>query len=156
MRRRDKEITDRALMESVIRRARVCRLAICDRGRPYVVPMCFGYRDGALYFHGAKEGMKVDILRRNNNVCVEFDVDTELVTGDEAAKFTMKYRSVIAFGKAVFIEDLAAKREALDILMSQYSEGSFEYPEPAVRNVGIFRVDVESMTGKQSGHPTET
>ena len=152
MRRADKEVTDRAWMESVIRRSRVCRLAMCDGDQPYVIPICFAYKDGTLYFHGAREGRKIDCLRQNPKVCVEFDVDAELVPGETASAFTMKYRSVIAFGVASFIEELDAKREALDVLMSHYSDGSWTYPDEAVRGVCIWKVEVEHMTGKQSGH----
>jgi nitroimidazol reductase NimA-like FMN-containing flavoprotein (pyridoxamine 5'-phosphate oxidase superfamily) len=53
MRRAGKEITDRAGIDGILRDARVCRIGLPDEGRPYVVPVCFGYRDGALYFHSA-------------------------------------------------------------------------------------------------------
>ena len=152
MRRKDKQITDEAAIGSIVRRARVCRLAVSDDGQPYVVPLCFGYKDGALYFHSAGEGRKIDILRRNSRVCVEFDIDTELVTNEQACQCTMRYRSVIAFGKASFVEDVESKREALDILMSQYSDRSWAYSDEAVGKVAIIRVDIESMTGKQSGY----
>ena len=152
MRRADKEVTDRAWMESIIRQSQVCRLAMCDRDQPYVIPMGFGYRDGVLYFHGAQEGRKIDCLRQNPKVCVEFDVDCEVVPAETASAFTMKYRSVIAFGVASFVEDLNAKREALDAMMAKYSDRSWTHPDEALRRVCIWKVDVEHMTGKQSGY----
>jgi len=56
MRRREKQITDTKQMEQILAQAQVCRLAMVDKGHPYVVPLNFGYRDGALYFHSALEG----------------------------------------------------------------------------------------------------
>jgi nitroimidazol reductase NimA-like FMN-containing flavoprotein (pyridoxamine 5'-phosphate oxidase superfamily) len=65
----------------------------------------------------------------------------------------MKFQSVIGFGKATFIEDIDSKRKALDIIMQNYSDESFEYPADAIENtVTIIRVEVESMTGKKSGY----
>jgi nitroimidazol reductase NimA-like FMN-containing flavoprotein (pyridoxamine 5'-phosphate oxidase superfamily) len=115
-----------------------------------VVPLCFGYEDNALYFHCAGQGRKLDILRKNNNVCVEVDIDQEVIKADEACDCGMKYKSVIGFGKAVFIEDIESKRKALDVIMQQYSEKSFEYPEEAINNTVVIKVEIESMTGKQS------
>ncbi len=151
MRREDKEIKDIATIEGIIRKARVCRLALSENGRPYIVPLCFGYKDNNLYFHSAQEGTKLDIIKKNNNVCFEVDIDLELVKSQEACGYNMKYQSVIGFGKATFIEDIESKRKALDIIVQNYSDGSFEYPVEAITNtVTIIRVEVESMTGKKS------
>ena len=150
MRRSEKEIVDRVAIESIIRRARVCRLGLADGDRPYVVPLCFGYRDNALYFHAAREGMKLDILRRNDKVCFEFDIDGEVVKSGDPCRWGMRYQSVIGFGRAVFVEDVASKHRALQIIVNQYAEGSFSFPAEAVGDTAVIRVDIEHMTGKQS------
>ena len=152
MRRKDKEISDIATIEEIIRKASVCRVALCDDGRPYVVPLCFGYKDKTLYFHCASEGKKLDTLRKNNNVCFEIDIDYELIKTKEACKCGIKYQSVIGFGKATFIEDIESKREAFDIITRNYYDASFEYPAEAIKNTVIIRVEIESMTGKKSGY----
>jgi len=151
MRRKDKQINDISAMEDILSRATVCRLALCEDNRPYVVPLCFGYKDNALYFHCAEQGKKLDILRKNNNVCFEVDIDHETIKADQACEWGMKYKSVIGSGKAVFVEDAESKRKALDIIMQNYSEGAFEYSEEAVKKTVVIKVEIESMTGKQSG-----
>ncbi|MHC4557640.1 MAG: pyridoxamine 5'-phosphate oxidase family protein [Planctomycetota bacterium] len=151
MRREEKEINNIATIEGIIRKARVCRLALSENGRPYIVPLCFGYKDNNLYFHCASEGKKLDIIKKNNNVCFEVDIDLELVKSKTACGYNMKYQSVIGFGKAELLDDIESKRKALDIIMQNYSDESFEYPVEAVKNtVTIIRVKVESMTGKKS------
>ena len=124
---------------------------MCEANQPYVVPLCFGYKDNALYFHCANQGKKLDILRKNNNVCFEVDINHELVKADQACDWGIKYKSVIGFGKAVFIEDVESKRKALNVIMQQYSEKSSGYPEEAIKNTVVIKVEIESMTGKQSG-----
>ncbi len=151
MRRNDKQINDVAVIDDILRRAVVCRLGLCDGRRPYVVPVSFGFADNALYFHTAGEGQKVDILRRNSNVCFEVEVDCEVVKADKACDWGMNYKSVIGFGTAVFIEEVALKRKGLDVIMRQYSSGSFEYPAKAIEGIAIVKIEIESMTGKQSG-----
>jgi nitroimidazol reductase NimA-like FMN-containing flavoprotein (pyridoxamine 5'-phosphate oxidase superfamily) len=150
MRRKDKEITDEAVIQSIIHKSPVCRLAISDGDHPYVVPLCFGYKDNALYFHSAREGKKLDIIRKNHNVCFEFDIDHEMMESEKACEWGIRYRSVIGFGKASIIDDLDAKRAALDIIMAHYSEGSHSYPDSALNKTIIIRIDIESLTGKQS------
>ncbi len=153
MRRQDKELTDREAIEAVIRRARVCRVAMCDGDVPYVVPMSFGYRDGSVWLHCAAEGRKIDILRVNDRVCFEVDLDHATNRGEESCGWNLRYRSVIGFGRARIVEDEAGKREGLDVLMEQHGEaGPHHYKEKGFRKVTIIRIDLEELTGKVSGY----
>ena len=72
MRRSDREITFIEEKLAVIEKNKVMRLAMADNGRPYVVPLNYGYtyENGTLtiYFHCAAEGRKIDILKTNSNV----------------------------------------------------------------------------------------
>ena len=124
-----------------------------DGNLPYVVPLNFGYLDNVLYFHSAKVGKKVEILKLNSNVCFEFDVDHELRKAGSACDWGMKYRSVIGFGTVSLIECHAEKIEALAIIMKQYSDSQhFEFAEAAVNKTSVFRIVIEKMTGKQAGY----
>ena len=153
MRRKDKEIKDEELIEAILRRASICRIALSENDLPYIVPLCFGHKDDFLYLHSAKEGRKIDMIRKNNNVCFEIEIDTELVAGEKPCNWTMKYHSIIGFGKAFLVEDTEEKREALDIIMEHYSgKSSFEYPEKIINSLAVIKVRIESMTGKKSGY----
>ena len=122
MRRKEKQITDIAEIENIIQRCPVCRLGLSDGTEPYVVPVNFGYQRGTLWLHSAREGRKIEILRRNPRVCLEFDLDFELKTGREACSWSARYRSALAFGTATIIDDPALKRRGLDVIMAHYSE----------------------------------
>ncbi len=150
MRRKKQEITDKKEIEAIIRRSLVCRLALADEGIPYIVPLCFGYQDNTLYFHSAREGKKLDILKKNNKVCFEFDIDTEIQQTKDVCNWGIQYKSVIGFGKASFIEDPETKKKALDILMGQYAEGTFQFPDATVKKAAVIKVAITSMTGKRS------
>jgi nitroimidazol reductase NimA-like FMN-containing flavoprotein (pyridoxamine 5'-phosphate oxidase superfamily) len=140
--------TDRDVIESIIRQAVACRIGLCDGGQPYVVPVCFGYADGVLYFHSSAKGRKVDILRRNNAVCVEFDVDQEIVKAERACGWSIKYRSVIGFGEASFVEEAEEKRRALDVIMRHYGGEPQDYPEATLTKTAIVRVEIQDATAK--------
>jgi len=143
---------DRDEIDAIMRKARVCRLGWCDEGKPYVVPVCFGYDGRALYFHSSPRGRKMNVLRRSPDVCFEVDVDVELVPADEACRWGVRYRSVIGFGRAVPIDDPQEKRKALDILMRQYAEGEFAFSEDGLARAAVVRIEVDSITGKSSGY----
>lgn len=153
MRRKDKEIREKSETEAVIRAATVCRLAMVDGLQPYIVPLCFGYREGIFYFHSADTGRKLELLRRNNRVCFELDVDCRVLPGEKACHWSMAYKSVIGFGRAEFIEDPFDKRRALKVIMRQYAakEDEFDFDDTQLRHTAVFRVRVECLTGKQSG-----
>ena len=150
MRRKEKEITDIKEIESIIQKSQVCRLALADEGLPYIVPLCFGYKNKILYFHSAKEGQKIDILRRNRQVCFEFDIDARVRSGKTACAWGMGYKSVIGYGTASLVEDPEEKQKALDIIMRQYSEGEFEYSAKNLAEMLVIKVDISAMTGKKS------
>jgi nitroimidazol reductase NimA-like FMN-containing flavoprotein (pyridoxamine 5'-phosphate oxidase superfamily) len=147
-----RRITNKKTIDEIIKKAKVCRIGLSDNNMPYVVPLNFGYEDNCLYFHSSQQGKKIDILRKNNNVCFEVDVDVELVKAQKACKWDVKYHSVIGFGKAYFVEDLAEKRKAFDIIMAHYSRGAFDYPEKKLVKAALIRVEIESLSGKKSGY----
>lgn len=152
MRRYEREITDRTEMEAAIARATVVQLAMADGDRPYVVPLNFGFADGYLYLHCAKDGRKIDILRRNPQVCFNLFCDDAIVPGPAPAgcNFTTRYRSITGEGRAEFIEGDDAKRKALDIILAHYASGPFVYDSAMVEKTCVFRIAIQSMTGKKA------
>jgi Predicted flavin-nucleotide-binding protein len=152
MKRSDKEIKNKNCIEWILENAKVCRIALCDNESPYIVPMNFGFKENNLYLHSAHEGLKIDMIRKNNRICFETDTETEIVTADNACSWGMKYYSIIGFGNAHFIEDNDEKEDALNIIMQKYSHKSFEYSKSALDKTTVIKVEIESLTGKKSGY----
>ena len=147
--RSEKEIQDPGEIDAILQSAAVCRIAMCEGDRPYIVPVNFAARNSRLYFHCAKSGKKIDILKANASVCFEVDIPGELVRGQTACAWGMKYRSVIGFGQAYFIEEAGEKKKALDLLMKKYSgKESFVYADDALDKVLVVGVRIEKMSGK--------
>ena len=150
MRRSDREILDREVIDSIIARSLICRLGLVVDGRPYVVPLCFGYDGNAVFFHMAKEGMKVEGLRENSQVCIEFDIPGDLIRFPEACSWSIAYESVIAYGSVEFIESATEKRSALVTIMRHYAKDDAEWSLPAdvPKNVLVVKVHLKEVTGK--------
>ena len=144
------EIVEMEKIESIILNAKVCRLGLVDGNRPYVVPMSFGYHENALYFHTGKKGRKMEILKRNNRVCFEMDMDLEIVPAENPCKWNMRYRSVVGYGRAVILVDPAEKIKALDVIVKHYGGPLMAYDEKRVKGLAIIKVAIDSIKGKQS------
>lgn len=143
-------------IESVILNSGICFVGMVDEdSTPYVIPMNFGYRDGVIYLHSGPTGRSIDILNKNNQVCITFSTDHELVFQHPkvACSYRMKAKSVICYGRVAFPEDLDEKRRALDIIMRNYSGRDFEYSLPAISNVKIWKVSIDQISAKEYGMP---
>jgi uncharacterized protein len=96
---------------------------------------------------------KMDILKQNEDVCFEVDLDHELVERETACLCGMKFRSVIGFGKASLVEDAAEKAEARDIIMEHYfGPGDHDYPPEMLDITAIIKVKLETLTAMVHGY----
>ena len=140
---------------AIISKCQFCHVAMVDpEGKPYMVPMNFGFDNDIIYLHSAQEGKKIDCLKKNPEVCVNFTTDHDLryQHKEVACSWNMRYRSVICYGKVEFIEDPDLKREALNVVMKQYTDGEFNYNDPSIREVNCWTVKVEQFDGRVYGY----
>ncbi len=145
-----KDITELDELEAIIKKCKVCRVGMVEGDIPYVLAMNFGYEDQTIWLHCAKAGKKIDILKHNNKVCIEFDADHKLFARHEdvACSWRFAYRSVLINGHALFVDDYDEKIKGLHIFMKNYSDKPFEYSKPSVDNVQLIKIPIESITGR--------
>ncbi len=152
MRRNDKQIEDRDILHDILQGNSVCRIALADNNIPYIIPMNYGYHEQKIYLHSAKEGRKIDIIKKNNTVCFEITDSVEIVASDTACGYGTKYRSVIGHGKAVAVTANDKKIEALKIIMKQHTgSADWDFKESVIDKICVFEIIIESITGKKSG-----
>lgn len=150
MRRHEKEITAQGELEQVLWHGRVCHLAIPDEPLPYLVPLNYGYRQGALYFHSAPHGHKIELLEKQPRVRFCVTIDMGIIEAEQACGWGARFRCVMGSGRIEFIDSPEEKQSALQILMSQYADRSFTFAPSQVAATRVFRLVIESMSGKQS------
>ena len=156
MRRSEFEVKDLQEIRAILQHCQVCRLALCDGGQPYLVPLSYGMHfDEAgnlvtLYFHSAQEGKKLSFLSVNPQVCFEMDDYVQIIPAAQACGFSMRYASIIGNGRAKLIEDLNEKQVALASLMAHYApDQPWQFPLPALEKTCIFSVAVKSLSFKK-------
>jgi nitroimidazol reductase NimA-like FMN-containing flavoprotein (pyridoxamine 5'-phosphate oxidase superfamily) len=151
MRRKDREILDPNQIALIIKQCQVCRLAMCKNNQPYMIPISFGFDGSVIYFHTALDGQKIEYIKSNNSVCFEFDCNTHLVSNDiHPCKWLFTYQSVIGFGK---ISELTIESEmiyALKQIMLNYSGSEWEFSNDMMKNIRVWKIDIDEMSGKQS------
>lgn len=151
MRRKEKEVCNRQVINQLLDTAQVLRLGMCDQGEPYIVPLLFGRDGDRIYLHSAREGRKLDILRRGGMVCFEVEEVGEVSRKDLPCKWTVDYVSVIGWGEARLITEPEEMRAGLDAIMRHYGgRPPFEYSEQLLSKVLVVRIDITSMTCKRS------
>jgi uncharacterized protein len=119
-----------------------------DDGYPYTVPLSYTYKDDKLFFHCAKEGHKLDGIKRNAKVtfCV--------IDKDEIIQktFTTHFRSVIVFGRARILTENDERQAALESLVGKYSPDYIQEGQKSIEDgwnrVCVLEVKIEHMTGK--------
>ncbi len=159
MRRSDREITDFQEMVAVMEKCDVCRLALNALDYPYIVPLNFGMQaeDGqvVLYFHGAVEGTKYELIARDNRASFEMDCEHGLVLDDEKGTCSMNYESVIGQGIIDRVPD-EEKETALGIIMAHYRQEDFPFNAAVMPQTAVLKLTVSRMTGKRRArHPSE-
>ncbi|HRY32898.1 MAG TPA: pyridoxamine 5'-phosphate oxidase family protein [Bacteroidales bacterium] len=150
-----RSISSKEEIEDIIRKCEVCHMAMVDPdGLPYLLPMNFGYREGAVYLHSSAEGRKIDILRNNPQVCIGFSTDYLLrhQHPEVACSYSMKYRSLLMTGTVEWIEDPDEKIAAMNIIMQHYTGLDFPYNMPAIREVCVFRLLPRQVSGRAYGY----
>ena len=155
MRRKDRKIKDIKEIVNILDKCKTAHLAMVDEGRPYVVPLSYGYvlDEGVLtlYFHSAKEGRKLDILRRNPDVCFEISCEGEALHAEVPCNSGYYYSSIIGDGQAVFVEDVAEKCKGLAVLFKQQTGRDVEFTQEQADMVCVFKVVSGEFSGKQKG-----
>lgn len=149
--RRFKQALTPETCEEVLRTSRRGVLAMCGKdGQPYAVPLNFIYEDGKIYFHGAKVGWKIDLMKENPRVSFNVIDDGTPVEG----KRGLEFQSVTVFGTVREVEDREeALRRCHDLGMKYYPDDPDYVKEDVARNANNVRITelaIEGMTGKHT------
>ena len=153
MRRKDRQVTDIGEICTLLDMCKTCYVGMADKGEPYVVPLSYGYtmEDGTLtlYFHSAREGRKMDIWRRERQVCFAISCEGPLHTAPTPCGYGYAYFSVIGRGKVTFIQDAADKCHALEILFRHQTGQEAIFTVQQVEPVCVYKIICGDFTAKK-------
>lgn len=163
MRRVDREIKDQKALKRLLSHSNYFILSLADGPEPYAVPLGYVYDESAnsVYFHCAKEGRKIEIIKRNPRAWGLVVLDEGIIAG---ACVNM-YASAMFSGRVEFVQDDAEKRRAMTLIAEKLSrdvegvkqrlEKIFGGEGTARPNVVFAKIRLEELTGKRSTEMTE-
>ena len=152
MRRKEKEIQDKSEIIKILKITKYLTIAMSKDKVPYLVTLTHGYdsKKNVIYFHCAKKGKKIDILKENNVVWGQALIDKGYVEG----KCDHLYATAQFMGTVTFLEDFAEKQHALQVMIKQQESFPEEVIEKqitneSVKNVNIGRIQITYLSGKK-------
>ena len=153
MRRSDREITDKKIIESFIANEQILRVAFYDNGDIYIVPINYGYsyvnNKYSFYFHGAKAGRKFELSKFEPSVGFEIDGKYKLLESEIACDFSATFQSVIGTGTLYLVDDKEEKIRGLNAIMKQTTQkAEWNYDDKMIETVAVFRLDVDKISCK--------
>ncbi|MCL1951747.1 MAG: pyridoxamine 5'-phosphate oxidase family protein [Oscillospiraceae bacterium] len=151
MRRTDREVTGFDEIIDILRRADTIRLGLHDAPYPYVVPLSFGLEAGdgriTLYFHGAAEGLKHELLARDPHVCVEADIFHRYA--ERPGSVTTAYESFVGFGTCARVHGEEAAR-GIDLLLEHCGFAGYGCAPAELERTRVYKIALERFTGKRN------
>lgn len=157
MRRKDREITDRQAIIDIIENCQCCRIGFQDDSEVYIVPLNFGFEYSeqhiTFYFHGAKEGRKIDLIAKSPHVGFEMDTNHEVYAKSNngtACMYTARFQSVIGTGKVSMVCNVEEKKHGLLLLMKHTTQKcDWSFDDKMFNAVAVFKLEVEKLSCKE-------
>lgn len=154
------EITDKIVICEILDNAQYGTLALCSDNKPYSLPINFVEIDGEIFFHGAKKGKKISIIKENSYASFSVVEDYSLLPSyfssnkGDACPATHLFKSVIIDGQIEFINKYDEKANALESLMQKLQkEGKYtplnnEMYKKAIDATCLFKLVPNEIKGK--------
>lgn len=123
-----RECTDQVKIERFLQEAETGFLGMALENAPYVVPLNYVWFEGNIYFHGASEGRKMEIMQKNTNVCFTVSTSYGTMTDPVPAKTDTAYISVMIFGQATSLIDPTKATAVLQKMLEKYVPDYYQQP----------------------------
>jgi nitroimidazol reductase NimA-like FMN-containing flavoprotein (pyridoxamine 5'-phosphate oxidase superfamily) len=153
IRRKEKAMTNLEDMRSVLREAKHITIAMSVNDEPYLVTLSHGYDEqkNCIYFHCAREGKKMEILKINSVVWGQALIDG----GYQMGSCDHLYKTTQFRGRVTFTEDPVEKEYALKVMIRKLDDNpekviKEQITPTALRRVAVGRIDIDYMSGKKS------
>src|SRR5215475_15345723 len=114
---------DRKTVYEILDAALVCHIAYVIDGRPYCTPTAFWREGDHLYWHGSSASRMLRTQSAGIAVCLTVTHLDALVMARSGFHHSINYRSVMAFGKARKVEDIAEKERELNRFIDRIYPG---------------------------------
>lgn len=157
MQKSECEIEDPRIIEEIIQHGKYATLALCRRHEPYILTLNYGYDPKArcMYFHTAKRGLKLEILRENPSVCGTIIEDH----GYKQTFCTHAYRTVVFTGNIEILENQEEKIASIEVMVKHLEKDPDIMKKRLLdrketyNSIFVLRLTIDEITGKEGRLP---
>jgi len=145
-------LLDEEMMDELLERSIVGRLGYTDGHKIYIIPISYLFYNHKYIIAHSREGQKIEILRKNPEVCLEVDMIHNL----------SNWKSVILWGRYEEITSQPDKHYALDMLIRKINKQKMDEVAVSPEQSGIeqsmvlpdreksivYRIKIEKRSGR--------
>ena len=162
-RHRERGMTDRADLYTVLDAGLICHLGVISGGVPMVLPTAYGRDGDTLYVHGSSANGAYGAAD-GQQVCVTVTHLDGLVCARSVFTHSVNYRSAVVFGTATMVLDEDERWQALRIIPDHLIPGRWaaarqptrkEMAATSVLSVPLTEASVKIRTGMPKDEPED-
>jgi len=151
---------DKRAVYDILDAALLCNVGYVIDGQPYVTPTAFWREGNLLYWHGSSASRALANQSKDIPVCLTVSHVDGLVVARSGFHSSINYRSVMAFGHARVIEDLATKRRAMDVYQNRFlphrAESNRASTDKELMATKVLEMDIDQASAKvRIGQPVD-
>ncbi len=145
-------VYDRVAIYKILDEAFTCHVGFAADGQPFVIPTMFARVGDAIYFHGSAASRTLRGLSGGLPVCITVTLSDGLVLARSVFNHSMNYRSVVALGKAILIDDPMEKLAALHAFTEKLIPGRWndarQPNEKELKATSILKLPLTEVSAK--------
>jgi nitroimidazol reductase NimA-like FMN-containing flavoprotein (pyridoxamine 5'-phosphate oxidase superfamily) len=156
----DRGVYDRETVDRILDEGFLCHVGFTVDNQPFVIPTSYGRKDSNLYIHGSAASRMLRQMKDGIQICVTVTLLDGLVLARSIFNHSMNYRSVVALGKAILVDDPTEKLEALRVLSEHIIPGRWDdvrQPnERELKATSVLRLPINEFSAKvRTGPPID-
>jgi hypothetical protein len=151
--RPNREIHDQKVINEILRNGKFCVISMCHDNEPYIVTLSYGYdsEHNSLFFHCAKQGLKLDFIKQNPRVCATIIEDKGYIVNECGHN----YRTAVFWGTMSIVTALDEKKHGMGILINHLEKDQqiiidkLQKSEDFYSKMEVLRLDIGQIHCKE-------
>ncbi|MGB2636120.1 MAG: pyridoxamine 5'-phosphate oxidase family protein [Candidatus Acidiferrum sp.] len=152
VREANRAVYDRDAIYKILDEGFVCHVGFATEGQPFVIPTMFARVGDHLYFHGSAASRMLRGLSAGLPVCITVTLIDGLILARSVFNHSMNYRSIVALGVAVAIDDPGEKLRALEAFTEKMLAGRWndarQPNEKELKATSILKLPLTEVSAK--------
>lgn len=148
MRKKERQASEQAVKEMLLRGTEGTLSMHGDDGYPYGLPVNYIYFNDAIYIHTLNQGYKIDALKADRKVCFSIIVRSQIIP----ELYTARYESIVATGDAEFVENETERKQVMETFVTRFSpgleEGGAKFIKASLDRTAIIKIRIREIKGR--------